>query len=222
MTKAMQAEMERLGKDLLTLSALVEESVAKAVLALENRDEKLAHEIISKDYLVDLKEVEVEEECLRVLALHQPVASDLRLIIAALKINNDLERIADLAVNMAERALFLCQHPEVAAPFDLKTMASKTRNMLRQALSSFVGRDVKLAHEVRKMDNEVDQIHRGMYDKVFNAIRANPDHVEVMAQFLSASRHLERIADYATNIAEDVIYMIEGKIIRHNPDTDKK
>jgi phosphate transport system protein len=160
-------------------------------------------------------EVEVEESCLKILALYQPVAIDLRFIIAVLKINNDLERVGDLAVNIAERAIFLATQPEVNVELDFTTMAVKTQEMLKKSLDALVNLNAGLAREVCACDDEIDAINRQMYLTVQDAMNTHPDQIEPLTHLLSASRHLERIADHATNIAEDVIYMIEGEIVRH-------
>jgi len=186
-----------------------------AVKSIEQRNSVLAERVVQADHEIDIAEVDLEEDCLKILALHQPVAIDLRFIIAVLKINNDLERIGDLAVNIAERSIFLCAHPTTQIPFDLQQIAEKSQFMLRRSLDSLVNLDVALAREVCRTDDEVDAINRGMYDLVKDAIRANPDQIEVLIPHLSISRYLERIADHATNIAEDVIYMVEGIISRH-------
>lgn len=216
MTKHFEKEIERLKKKILSLSALVEESVWKAVKSIEDRDIGLASKVIAADHEVDTMEVEVEEECLKVLALHQPVAADLRFVVAVIKMNSDLERIGDLAVNIAEQAIPLASRPERNdIPFDLPGMSEKVQSMLRRALDSLVNLNAKLALQVCAADDEVDAIHRGMYGKVQDAIRKRPEHLEQFIHFLAVSRHLERIADHATNIAEDVIYMTEGQIVRH-------
>lgn len=222
MAAHLQKEIEDLKKKLLYLGGMVEEAVSRAVLALRNKDVQLAKEIMEYDSKIDLKEVEVEEECLKILALHQPVAIDLRFVIAALKINNDLERVGDLAVNIAERVSFLEKQPPVEIPFDFETMVSKTRAMLKKSLDSMVQFDVKVAEQVCHDDSEVDEINRQMYAQVYKEIKRKPEHVEALIHYLSVSRHLERIADYATNISEDVIYMIEGTIVRHNPEEYQK
>jgi phosphate transport system protein len=218
MTKHFQNELERLKKKLLTLSAIVEESVEKAVRSISNRDVQLAREVIENDRSIDLLEVEVEEECLKILALHQPVAVDLRFVVAVLKINNDLERIGDLAVNIAERSAYLGQKKPIEMPFDFATMEKKTRRMLEKAIDSLIQVDLEIAREVGAADDEIDAINREMYDQVAKGIRDFPDQTDRLIHCLSISRHLERIADYATNIAEDVIYMIEGQIVRHQPE----
>ena len=208
-------EIENLKKEILTVGAIAEQSVREATRAIEHRDEALARSVIEKDITLDQMEVEVEESCLKILALHQPVATDLRFIVAVLKINNDLERVGDLAVNIAERALFLASQPEVNIEFDFMTMAVKTQEMLKKSLDALVNLDARLARKVCGCDDEIDAMNRQMYLIVQEAINAHPDQVEALIHLLSASRHLERIADHATNIAEDVIYMIEGEIVRH-------
>ena len=215
MSRHLQREIDKLSKMLFGLSAQVEESVRTAVRSVERRDAALAAEVIQKDRTVDQIEVEVEEECLKILALHQPVAIDLRLVIAILKINNDLERIGDLAVNIAERAEFLAEHEKVDIPFDFAGMTEKAQAMLKKSLDALVRMDAKLAREVCASDDEVDDINRQMYDKVKNGIRQNPADMDSLIHLLGVSRHLERIADHATNIAEDVLYMLEGEITRH-------
>jgi phosphate transport system protein len=212
----LRTEIDRLKKNILTLSAVVEEAVQKAMIATERRDPVMAQSVIQGDKRVDVLEVELEEECLKILALHQPVAMDLRFIIAVLKINNDLERIGDLAVNIAERAVFLADHKDVAPPPTLSELADKALSMLHKSLDALVNTDTALATEVLKTDDEVDALHRGMYGRVQKRAQENPAEVAGLFQWLSVSRYLERIADQATNIAEDVIYMMEGEIIRHN------
>lgn len=211
----LQREIEKLKKKILYLGAIVEERLRMAVEALEQRNRSLAKQVIENDLEIDKMEVDVEEECLKTLALHQPVAVDLRYIIAVLKINNDLERIGDLAVNMAERAAFLSTQRKLEIPFDFPGMAEKVQSMLKRSLDALVKMDANLAREVCASDDEVDAMNRGMYIQVQEGIRKNPEHLESLVHTLSASRHLERIADLATNIAEDVIYMIEGEIVRH-------
>lgn len=212
----LRTEIDRLKKNILTLSAVVEEAVQKAMIATERRDPVMAQSVIQGDKRVDVLEVELEEECLKILALHQPVAMDLRFIIAVLKINNDLERIGDLAVNIAERAVFLADHKDVSPPPTLSDLADRVQNMLHKSLDALVNTDTALAREVLRTDDEVDAIHRGMYGRVQKRAQENPSEVAGLFQWLSVSRYLERIADQATNIAEDVIYMMEGEIIRHN------
>ena len=211
----MQRETDNLKRRLLKLSAGVEENVRAAVRSVENRDAVLAHTVIQRERETDVMEVDVEEECLKILALYQPVASDLRMIIAVLKINQDLERIGDLAVHIAERGLFLCQQPRIALPFRLGTMADKAQAMLKNVLDAFVNLDEAAAREVCAADNEIDNINQEIFQQVKEVIMQNPRQFESLLQILHIARHLERIADHATNIAEDLIYLIEGRIIRH-------
>ncbi len=216
MTRHLDREIERLKRMLLGLSAVVEENVQRSVRALVRRDEALAREAIRlDDEAVDGAEVEVEEECLKALALHQPVASDLRFIIAVLKINADLERVGDMAVNIAERAVFLSEASPLDLPIDMRTMCEKAQSMLKRSLDALVNLDAKLAWEVCGDDDEVDELNRASYDAIQTRIRENPAEVECLMHFLAVARHLERIADHATNIAEDVIYMVDGQIVRH-------
>lgn len=217
MSKHLEREIENLKKRVLALSATVEDNVYKAVRALTERNSSLAEEVIaSDDRDIDQTEIEIEEECLKVLALHQPVAGDLRFIVAILKINSDLERMGDLAVNIAERAAFLASRARVLIPLDLALMAEKTKEMVRRSLDALVNRDSGLAREVLVADDEVDAMNREMYIRIQDAIRRNPEELESLIHLLSCSRHLERIADHATNVAEDVVYMVEGVIVRHH------
>jgi len=211
----LQREIGELKKQILALGALVEDNFYRAFRSMEERDRDLAREAMQGDTAIDQMEVDIEENCLKVLALYQPVAGDLRLIIAILKINNDLERIGDLAVNIAERAKFLATREKIEAPLDFMRMAEVTKQMLKKSLDALVNENAQLAHEVCGMDDEVDAINREMYAVIQDGIRAQPERMESYIHLLSVSRHLERIADSATNIAEDVIYMIEGTIVRH-------
>jgi phosphate transport system protein len=224
MSKHLEREIERLKKKILSLGTVVEEAVQKAVRAISDRDAALAQRVIEDDVATDHIEVEVEEECLKILALHQPVAIDLRFIVAVLKINNDLERIGDLAVNIAERAVFLASrnHDRLVTLFDFEEMAAKTQAMLKQSLDALVNVDADLARDVCAADDEVDAMNRQMYIQVEDAIRAHPEQMDALIHMLSISRHLERIADHATNISEDVIYMIEGEIVRHRSEDYRK
>jgi len=221
MTIHLQREIERLKKHILRLSAVVEESFQRAVKSLEERDSYLAQLVMESDFEIDKMEVEIEEECLKILALYQPVAVDLRFIVAVLKINNDLERIGDLAVNIAERAAFLATRERINIPFDFSGMARKAKSMLKRSLDALMKMDALLARGVCASDDEVDAMNREMYLQVQDGIRNQPEHLESLIHLLSASRHLERIADHATNIAEDVLYMIKGEIVRHRAEDYK-
>lgn len=221
MTVHLERELDRLKKKILALGAIVEERVRMAIKAMETRDRDLAKKVIESDDEIDQIEVDVEEGCLKILALYQPVAIDLRFIVAVIKINNDLERIGDIAVNIAERAAFLATQGKLDIPFDFAGMAEKTQSMLKKSLDSLVNMDADLAWEVGAADDEVDAINRDMYLQVQDGIRKNIDRMECLIHLLQASRHLERIADHATNIAEDVIYMINGEIVRHHAEDYK-
>lgn len=210
-----QRSLEQIKEQILSLGALVEESVRDAMKALMTRDYELAMQVIDDDERIDELEVDVEEECLKFLALYQPVAADLRFIVATLKINNDLERVGDLSVNIAERAAFLARHRPAHATFDFQMMASKAQRMLQESLDSLVKGDAAQAWQVCLADEDVDTLNREMYIQIQKEILKNPDDLEALIHMLSISRHLERTADLASNIAEEVIYMVEGKIIRH-------
>ena len=215
MTKHFHRELEKLKKSILTLGAMVEERVYMATKAIENNDSGLADKIIKSDYEIDDMEVDVEEECLKILALYQPVAVDLRFITAVIKINNDLERIADEAVNIARGVKYIAKGKKLHFDFDFYSMAEKTEAMLKKSLDALVTLDVDLAFKVCILDDEVDKINGEAHRIVKDVIKDNPDHVEYFINLLLISRHLERIADHATNIAEEVIYLIEGEIVRH-------
>lgn len=208
-------ELDRLEKQLLTLTAVVEESVQLAIKALEDCNYELAKKVVDNDAQVNRMEVELEEECLKVLALHQPVANDLRMIIAILKINNDLERIADQAANISERAIAICELDSKKKHLNIEQMAEKVMDMLEKSLDSLVNADLETARAVLDLDDEVDTIHSQNYQAFKSHVRQDPESVDQLLNYLTVSRHLERIADLATNIAEDVIYLNEGEIIRH-------
>ncbi|MEJ2704009.1 MAG: phosphate signaling complex protein PhoU [Sedimentisphaerales bacterium] len=215
MAKHLQREIENLKKKILSLGARVEVAVHEAIRSILERDAALARKIIDDDIQIDQTEVEVEEECLKILALHQPVAIDLRFIVAVLKINNDLERIGDLAVNIAERSSFLASQVPVSLSFDFAEMSEKTEAMLNMSLDALVNLSSELAHRVCSNDDTIDAMNREVYLRVQESIPRHPEQMTSLIHLLSVSRHLERIADHATNIAEDVIYMIDGQIIRH-------
>lgn len=222
MTQHFLRQIDRLKMMILSVGDKVEQAVAQAITAIRDRDEKLARRVIDGDKVIDQMEIDVEEECLHALACYQPVALDLRYIVAVLKINNDLERIADLAQNLAEQGRFLAQEPPLdELPFDLDAMAANVHTMLRQSLKALVDSDAALARRVCQTDDRVDEVHRGVYDTIAREIRQRPHLVETYIHMLSISRQLERIADHTTNIAEDVIYMVEGDIPRHSADKQR-
>jgi phosphate transport system protein len=209
-------EIDRIKSQILALGGQVEECVRHAVQSLFEKNAELAEKVIKGDREIDYQEVEVEESCLKLLALYQPVAVDLRFIVSVLKINNDLERIGDLGVNIARRTLFLSgEGADYAVPDQLPQMAAKTRLMLRDSLDSLVKHDALLARRVLANDQEIDALNREVFEVVRKRLEAGATNVAVEMHLHSAARFLERLADHTTNIAEDVIYLIEGVIIRH-------
>jgi len=219
-----QKEIEKLKKKILTQCAIVEENLSAAVNSVFERDDEAARRVIERDRLIDHNEIEVEEECLKLLALYQPVAGDLRYVVACLKVNNDIERIGDLCCNIAERALALCSHEFPARDtISFDEITAKTQKMLNDALDSLFKTDTRIALDVIRRDDEVDDLNRQIHDRVMELVKLDPDHALIFVSQLSVSKQLERIADYATNICEDVIYMATGNIVRHaGPDADAK
>jgi phosphate transport system protein len=215
MAKHLMHEVENLKRRILSLGAMVEENLSRAVRSVELRDVALAEKVIAYDKEIDKLEVDVEEEGLKILALHQPVAIDLRFIVAVLKINSDLERVGDLAANMAERAILLAKLSAPETPLNLKAMAEQVQGMLNESLDALVNLDADAARNVCKQDDEIDAANRETYNLLKEQIRQDPDHLTAYIHLLSTSRQLERIADHTTNIAEDVVYMVEGDIVRH-------
>jgi len=218
MSKHLQRDLESLQRDLLALAASVEEAIHAAIRALQERDPGTAQDVIDGDTEIDQEENHIEEECLKVLALHQPVAVDLRRIAAVLKINTELERMADLAEDIAERAAHLARLPAIAVPQGLQSMTDLTTTMVRQSLDAFVNLDAREARRVCRLDDAVDRYNNEIIQELIALMRKAPEMVEPGLSLFSATRHLERIADHATNIAEDVVYLVEGVIIRHHPE----
>ena len=213
----LQRQIEKIKKQVLALGAAVEEQVHEAIRAIQARDVEMAQAVRAGDKKIDLLEIDIEEECLHTLALHQPVAFDLRYLVAVLKINHDLERIGDHAANLAQQAEFLANEAEVDDwPYDLGTMGRLVQTMLRKALDALVNIETERAWEVRKLDDQVDEMHRGMYGRITELMRENPHQIEQYIHLLVISRQLERMADHAVNIAKDVLYMAEGEIMRHS------
>jgi phosphate transport system protein len=200
------------------LASTVEQTVEKAIRALFDQDAPLARTLMEGDAPIDLEETQIEEECLKILALHQPVAGDLRRVAAILKINSDLERMADLAANIAERAYALSQGPPIPIPAVFRQMTDMTNTLVRDSLDAFVNLNATLAKRVCRLDDEVDRYNREIIEEVSRYMRQSGEHVDAGLHLFSAARQLERIADHATNIAEDVVYLVEGKIIRHHPE----
>ena len=220
MSKHLLRDLDHLQRSLLSLASSVEEAIHKAIQSLHERQVVPAEEVIEGDSSIDEEENHIEEECLKLLALHQPVAIDLRRIASVLKINAELERMADLAEDIAERSLHLLKLPPIAMPPKLQRMADVTTSMVRQCIDAFVHLDTRLARSVCRLDDEVDRHNRDIIDDLIELMKTNPNMVEPGISLFSATRHLERIADHATNIAEDVVYLVEGEIIRHRQPSD--
>lgn len=215
MPKHLQRQIEQLKQKILFVGSMVESAIANAVAALTERDETLARKVLAEDAEIDRMEVDVEEDCLKVLALYQPVAADLRFVVAVLKINNDLERMGDLAKNIAKRVLYLARADRVDVPVDFKSMAVRAQDMVKRSLDALVKADSSLAHRVRQEDDDLDNMRRAIHEKIRGAIRLHPDQTETLMKLYAVAKHLERLGDMATNVAEEVIYMVEGDIVRH-------
>jgi phosphate transport system protein len=216
MSVLLNKQIEKIKRMILAQGALVEQALQRAVRAVEERDAELAAQVVSQDMQIDLSEIDIEEECLATLALHQPVAHDLRFIVSVLKINSDLERIGDLAANMAEQGAALTGLPPIEiGPFGILDMAHQAQVMVKQALDALVSVDADLAGKVREMDDKVDTRHRAIYHIVEEHIRENIDALPQLIRIQITARHIERIADHAVNIAKDVIYLARGEIVRH-------
>ncbi|WP_457573827.1 phosphate signaling complex protein PhoU [Desulfolithobacter sp.] len=209
-------EIEELKKMFLSLGSLVEDRVSKACQVIESRDPALTAEIIRSDWEVDDMEIRIEEECLKVLALHQPVASDLRLLITIIKVNNELERIADIAVNIAKRVHTINKDSSLTFQIDYKPMIFRVRRMLKMSLDALVSEDVDQARQIFIEDDAVDGLRNAVYRAVVNELNIEMGHAACLLNMYLLARHLERIADRTTNIAEEVIYLVEGQIVRSN------
>lgn len=219
MSKHLDRELGHLRNDLIRQFGVVEDMIQMAVRSLVNRQVDLADQVIAKDAQVDETDIQIEEECLKLIALHQPVATDMRWLIAVVKVNAGLERMADLACNIAERTRALDLFPLFPVPDELTDMVSATTVMVRTALDSFVDNDSVMAFRVLSSDDEVDELNRIVIDQLHELMKEDPEMIEPSVHCFSASRHLERIADLASNIAEDVIYLVDGDIVRHQHGT---
>jgi phosphate transport system protein len=222
MSKHLERDLEALEREILAQSSLVEEMIAKACRALVDRRADMSNEVVASEQEIDMREVKIEEECLKILALHQPVAVDLRRTATVLKINTELERIADLAVNIAERTASLTEYPDYEIPDKLERMSIKATDMVHDALDAFVDLDVAGARDVCRRDEEMDMLNRVVIDELYETMQAHSEQIEPAMHVFSISRHVERIADCATNIAEDVIYLVEGEIARHHSEQMRK
>ncbi|MCG8586392.1 MAG: phosphate signaling complex protein PhoU [Pirellulales bacterium] len=210
-------DLETLHRDLLSMSAAVEDMIYKAVERLARPSEAFAGELAERDEEIDRWDVKIEEECLKILALHQPVATDLRRITTVMKITSELERVADLSVHIAERASEVMPGAEIAVLDRLKEMARISIDMVHSAINAYVAFDAQSAREVCVQDEQVDEMNREIIQELIETMKQSPELIEAALHLFSASRHLERIADHATNIAEDVVYLVEGDIVRHEP-----
>jgi phosphate transport system protein len=215
MSLHLQRQIELLKQKVLEIGAAVEEAIAKAVSAIVNRDVTLAQQVIVADDEIDRMEVSIEEECLKTLALYQPVAADLRFVISVLKINNDLERMGDLAENIAKRAIFLAHCERTEFGDHIRQMAIKAQSMVKRSLDALVHADAALARQVCQDDDEVDDLRKDIQRTIRQRLHDLPDQSECWLSWNSVSKHVERLADMATHVAEDVIYLVEGAIVRH-------
>ena len=209
----LQRKIEKLKEDLLTMADTVKERLTMSIQAIRDRDREIATAVIDGDSEINRSELEIEEGCLEVLALHQPVAMDLRLITGVLKIVNQLERIGDLAVNIAETAILMASEEPLDVPSEYFVMAEKTQAMLSKALTAFTKMDEEMAVEILSDDDEIDMMKHKLHSNLEERLTQEIDRRRVLIHLFLVSRHLERIADHATNIAEDVIYMVTGELV---------
>ena len=215
MRRHFHEELEALKQTLLAMGGLVEDQIRRVMHALTERDDALAREVIDRDRRVNALDVEVDEKCVELLALHQPAAGDLRFITTAMKIVTDLERIGDQAVNIAQRALELNREPQLKPYIDLPRMAEKAGRMVKESLDAFVNRDTELARRVCAEDEAVDALKEQVFRELLTFMMEDPRTIPRAIRLILISRFLERVADHATNIAEMVIYLVEGKMVRH-------
>jgi len=217
-TRHIERQIGNLKEKIQRVGTIVEEAISKSISAVINRDVQLAQRVLANDEAIDRMEVEVEEECLKILALYQPVADDLRFVVAVLKINNDLERMGDLAKNIAKRVAQLEGAGPIELPPEIRTMAMQAEEMVRECLAAVNDGDPVLARRIREQDDVVDAARQKVRKRILAGIQEHPENVEALLRVNSITKHIERIADMATNVAEDVIYMVEGDIVRHRPD----
>jgi phosphate transport system protein len=216
MERPFDEELKMLKEKLLEMAARAEEQIALAVRGLKDRDEKLACQVLEREEAINLLDIEVDEMAMRLLALRQPMATDLRFITSAMKIGSDLERIGDLAVNISERTMDLLQHPQLKPLIDIPHMAEIAQEMVRDALNAFINGNDKLARDVCERDDRVDQLNDQVFRELLTYMMEDSGTISRAVDLILVGRHLERIADHATNIAEDVIYMVRGKTIKHH------
>ena len=216
MERPFDEELKSLKEMLLEMAARAEEQIVLAVRALKDREEKLACQVLEREEAVNLLDIEIDGMCMRLLALRQPLATDLRFITSAMKISSDLERIGDLAVNIAERTQDLLKQPELKPLIDIPRMAEMAQAMVRDALNAFIQGDDVLARDVCLRDDQVDQLNDQVFRELLTYMMQDPGTISRAVDLILVGRHLERIADHATNIGEDVIYMVKGKTIKHH------
>jgi phosphate transport system protein len=214
--KHFQEELEDLKKRLLEMGGLVESAVYRSVLALVEKDTDQAQQVLKNEARINQMEIEIDDLATRLLALQQPMATDLRFLTAAIKINNDLERMGDLAVNIVERALALMHEPVIMPMIDIPQMAKQTQSMVCKCLDAFVKGDAELARTVLLSDDAVDDLRDIIYEELIRFMQKNPDNVRPGVNFMFVARNLERLADHATNIAEDVLFLVQGVDVRHH------
>ncbi|MCM8819357.1 MAG: phosphate signaling complex protein PhoU [Candidatus Omnitrophica bacterium] len=219
MERYFDEELKKLHKEILRMSALAQEAIFKSIEALKNRNKQEALTIISSDTKIDELELEIDEKCIDLIARYQPVARDLRYITTGMKINAELERIADLAVDIAQRVLELADKPLLKPLIDIPKLSIVAQNMVKEAIDAFVKKDISLASKVILYDKEADKLRNLVCDELVNEYMLRDSTTADRAvSLLLIARHLERICDHATNIAEDIIYMVEGKVIKHHPE----
>jgi len=211
-----QEELDQLKMRLLEMGGAAEEHVRLAIKGLVDRDSDLIEQVLLSDEGINALHIEIDSRCFTLLALHQPMAADLRTIVAAVKINTDLERVGDLAVNIAEAARRYAIHPPVKKLIDIPRMAGIAQEMLRDALDAFVRRDVALAQDVLNEDDRLDALKTQIFRELLTYMLQDPSTIEPALDLILVSRHLERIGDHATNIAEDVIFIVSAKDVRHH------
>ncbi len=215
-TRHFQEELESLQERLLAMGGLAEERVREAVRSLVSRDSALVEHVLIGDEPINELHIEIDDRCFKLLALHQPMAADLRAIVAAVKINTDLERVGDLAVNIAEATKRYLQHPPVKPLIDIPRMAEIAQAMLRDSLDAFVRREVVMAEDVIGQDDTLDGLKTQIFRELLTYMLSEPETIEPALDLILISRHLERIGDHATNVAEDVIFMVSARDVRHH------
>jgi len=216
MERHFDEELKDLKEKLLRMAGLAEDSIAKAVKALKDRDQALVGQVFEHEDRINLLEIEIDEVCMRLLALRQPMAGDLRFIASAMKIGSELERIGDQSVNIAERTIELLKVPQLKPLIDIPRMAGLVQAMVVDSINAFVNRDAELARQICARDDEVDQINHQIFRELLTYMMEDPATIPRAVELILIGRHLERIADHATNIGEDVIYLVKGKSIKHH------